>query len=135
MDTAKFFWSGRSQAVHLPKDYRFESAQVRIRRRGRTLILEPIAQDWKCFKGVIGSAAVAFGARQPKNPEAGEAQIEGPVPVKYLLDANAVIGLLKGQKRFLVRRRRPEQFAMSSTVVHESDQKDAPRPDRHRFGR
>lgn len=41
--------------------------------------------------------------------------------MKYLLDANAVIALLKGQDRFLarLRRHRPEQFALSSIVAHE----------------
>jgi tRNA(fMet)-specific endonuclease VapC len=38
-----------------------------------------------------------------------------------LLDANAVIALLKGQERFLarLRRHRPEAFAISSIVAHE----------------
>lgn len=30
--TAKLFWTGRSQAVRLPKEFRFEGAEVRIRR-------------------------------------------------------------------------------------------------------
>ncbi|MGH7049616.1 MAG: antitoxin, partial [Acetobacteraceae bacterium] len=41
MDTARVFWSGRSQAVRLPKAFRFESETVRIRRHGRAVILEP----------------------------------------------------------------------------------------------
>jgi antitoxin VapB len=32
-ETAKVFWSGRSQAVRLPKDFRFEGESVRDRRR------------------------------------------------------------------------------------------------------
>jgi antitoxin VapB len=46
METAKVFWSGRSQAVRLPKEYRFQSNEVRIRRHGQAVILEPIATDW-----------------------------------------------------------------------------------------
>ena len=46
MNTAKIFWSGRSQAVRLPKEFRFDSSEVRIRRQGNAVILEPIAQDW-----------------------------------------------------------------------------------------
>jgi antitoxin VapB len=46
MDIAKVFWSGRSQAVRLPKEFRFDSDQVRIRRRGSAIILEPLAHDW-----------------------------------------------------------------------------------------
>jgi antitoxin VapB len=47
MDRARVFWSGRSQAVRLPKDYRFEGTEVRIRRRGAAVILEPIPSDWR----------------------------------------------------------------------------------------
>ncbi|TPG22531.1 AbrB/MazE/SpoVT family DNA-binding domain-containing protein [Sphingomonas koreensis] len=46
---AKVFWSGRSQAVRLPKAYRFEGSEVRIRREGDKVILEPAADgdhDW-----------------------------------------------------------------------------------------
>jgi antitoxin VapB len=46
MDTAKIFKTGRSQAVRLPKKYRFEGEAVRIRREGNAVILEPIADDW-----------------------------------------------------------------------------------------
>jgi antitoxin VapB len=47
MDRARVFWSGRSQAVRLPKEYRFEGSEVRIRRRGAAVILEPIPSDWR----------------------------------------------------------------------------------------
>jgi len=47
MDIAKVFWSGRSQAVRLPKEFRFDSDQVRIRRRGSAVILEPLPHDWQ----------------------------------------------------------------------------------------
>ena len=46
METAKIFWAGRSQAVRLPKAFRFETEEVRIRRRGSAIILEPIPADW-----------------------------------------------------------------------------------------
>ncbi len=46
MDTAKIFWSGRSQAVRLPKEYRLASDEVRIRKHGNALILEPVADSW-----------------------------------------------------------------------------------------
>jgi hypothetical protein len=41
MDTAKVFWSGRSQAVRLPKEFWFDTDEVHIRRHGATVILEP----------------------------------------------------------------------------------------------
>ena len=39
--TAKLFWSGRSQAVRLPKEFRMEGNEVRIRKRGAAVVLEP----------------------------------------------------------------------------------------------
>jgi antitoxin VapB len=44
--TAKVFWSGRSQAVRLPKEFRVDGEEVRIRRVGRAIVLEPILKDW-----------------------------------------------------------------------------------------
>ena len=40
---AKLFVHGRSQALHLPEDCRFEGVEVAIRREGAKVILEPIA--------------------------------------------------------------------------------------------
>lgn len=54
MDTAKIFWSGRSQAVRLPKEFRFDTDTVRIRRHGASIILEPIPKDWKWLSELQG---------------------------------------------------------------------------------
>ena len=54
METAKVFWSGRSQAVRLPKEFRFAGDKVRVRRHGSAVILEPIASDWKWLDGLAG---------------------------------------------------------------------------------
>jgi antitoxin VapB len=40
---AKVFWTGRSQAVRLPKEFRFASAEVAIHREGERVILEPVS--------------------------------------------------------------------------------------------
>lgn len=55
-DRAKIFWSGRSQAVRLPKEYRFEGDEVRIRRRGAAVILEPIPSDWRWLDELVSGA-------------------------------------------------------------------------------
>ena len=39
---ARLFWNGRSQAVRLPKEFRFEGEEVRIRREGDAVVLEPM---------------------------------------------------------------------------------------------
>lgn len=44
-DTAKIFTTGRSQAVRLPKAYRFDTAEVFIEKVGNTVILRPKHHD------------------------------------------------------------------------------------------
>ena len=40
--SAKLFWIGRSQAVRLPKEFRFPGDQVRVTRMGAGILLEPV---------------------------------------------------------------------------------------------
>jgi antitoxin VapB len=54
MERAKVFWSGRSQAVRLPKDFRFPGKEVRIRRHSNAVILEPVAEDWAWLDSIVG---------------------------------------------------------------------------------
>ncbi len=60
METAKVFWSGRSQAVRLPKEFRIEGLEVRIRRHGAAVILEPIAMDWAWLHELQGLIDPSF---------------------------------------------------------------------------
>ena len=46
MDIAKVFMSGRSQAVRLPKEYRFEGSEVLIKRVGDAVVLLPRTHSW-----------------------------------------------------------------------------------------
>jgi len=41
---AKIFANGRSQAVRLPREFRFEGKEVAIRKEGETVVLEPVAK-------------------------------------------------------------------------------------------
>jgi virulence-associated protein VagC len=41
---AKIFSNGRSQAVRLPREFRFEGKEVAIRKEGETVVLEPVAK-------------------------------------------------------------------------------------------
>lgn len=45
MTYARIFRSGNSQAVRLPKDFRFDVEQVEIFRRGDEIVLRPIAAN------------------------------------------------------------------------------------------
>lgn len=57
-DRAKLFKSGGSQAVRLPRGYRFEGQdEVSISRKGNQVILEPVRRQWsREFLELIGSA-------------------------------------------------------------------------------
>ena len=43
--TARVFTTGRSQAVRLPKEFRFDTDTVLVHREGSAVILEP-AREW-----------------------------------------------------------------------------------------
>jgi antitoxin VapB len=46
MNTAKIFNNGRSQAVRLPKEYRFDSDEVVINKIGDVVVLSPKNSEW-----------------------------------------------------------------------------------------
>ena len=46
MMTAKLFENGRSQAVRLPKEYRFEGDEVSINKIGDVVVLIPKGNKW-----------------------------------------------------------------------------------------
>jgi len=68
MKTAKVFWSGRSQAVRLPKDFRVEGSEARIRRHGAAVILEPIPMDWTWLDALVGPVDADFGHATSEKP-------------------------------------------------------------------
>ena len=47
--TAKVFMNGRSQAVRLPQEFRFNSNKVAIRREGANVVLSPLYDSWDEF--------------------------------------------------------------------------------------
>jgi antitoxin VapB len=51
--TAKLFKHGRSQAVRLPKEFRMSGTEVRVRRLGRGVLLEPLERDAKDIKAIF----------------------------------------------------------------------------------
>ena len=46
---AKIFMNGRSQAVRLPKDYRFDCDEVFVRKQGDELVISPKKPTWDDF--------------------------------------------------------------------------------------
>jgi len=70
--TAKLFTHGRSQAVRLPKEFRFEGKEVRVSRVGNRVILEPLgAEDvmpWAELDKLGDRPFMPEGREQPAMP-------------------------------------------------------------------
>ena len=75
--TAKLFMHGRSQAVRLPKEFRFEGTEVRVSRIGDKVILEAVKKPpfnvkaWRERLRAMGAADFLPGGRpqQPPMPD------------------------------------------------------------------
>jgi antitoxin VapB len=70
-DIAKLFQNGRSQAVRLPKEFRFEGDRVRIRRVPQGVLLEPMIPDTeRWFEALDQFNSEPFPQRrQPRTPK------------------------------------------------------------------
>lgn len=53
MMTAKIFENGRSQAVRLPKEYRFHTDEVAMNKIGDIVILMPKTNKWNSFMQAV----------------------------------------------------------------------------------
>lgn len=60
--TAKIFKHGRSQAVRLPKEFRLPGTEVRVRRIGRAVLLEPLERNAKDIKAIFAEIDRLGGA-------------------------------------------------------------------------
>lgn len=61
MQTAKLFINGRSQAVRLPKEFRFEGDEVFIKRIGQAVVLLPRDKGWEILEEALKSFEPGFG--------------------------------------------------------------------------
>ncbi|HYR89331.1 MAG TPA: antitoxin [Terriglobia bacterium] len=70
--TAKLFRNGRSQAVRLPREFRFEGDEVRIRQVGEGVLLEPLISDVRKWYADLDRFKPVFmkkgSRRQPVTP-------------------------------------------------------------------
>ncbi len=70
---AKLFQNGNSQAVRLPREFRFKGDKVRIRREGRSVVLEPLVDDPEAWLAELRSISSDPGfmkeRNQPKTPK------------------------------------------------------------------
>lgn len=70
---AKVFKHGRSQAVRLPKEFRFEGSEVRVTKVGDRVILEPLESSgtmpWAIIDGTGDSPFMPEGRDQHAPPK------------------------------------------------------------------
>ena len=74
METARIFENGRSQAVRLPKKFRFDGDEVFVQRLGDAVLLTPKADAWQTFMSGLNSFTKDFMAdgRETEFPTARE---------------------------------------------------------------
>ncbi len=71
---AKLFQNGRSQAVRLPREFRFQGDAVRVRRVPEGVLLEPLirnAETWFAELDQVGREEpfMKSGRKQPATPK------------------------------------------------------------------
>ncbi len=62
MQTAKLFPNGQSQAVRLPKEYRFTGDRVYIQRQGEAVVLLPYHHGWQVLFDSLGRFSADFAS-------------------------------------------------------------------------
>lgn len=74
MDTARLSSSGRSQAVRLPKDYRFAGTEVVVKHFGNGVLLLPIDDPWQTLAAGLEAFEPGFELtrEQPEDQERAE---------------------------------------------------------------
>ncbi|MEW6490432.1 MAG: type II toxin-antitoxin system VapB family antitoxin [Thermodesulfobacteriota bacterium] len=74
MQTAKLFQNGGSQAVRLPKEFRFEGDEVVVKRLGEAVLLFPKRYAWGDLKAALDLLDPEFQIErdQPRESEQRE---------------------------------------------------------------
>jgi antitoxin VapB len=70
MRTAKLFKNGESQAVRLPKEFRFEGTEVLIKRVGDAVVLLPASKSWDTLVDSLDKFPADFLADRDQPGEA-----------------------------------------------------------------
>ena len=76
--TAKLFKHGRSQAVRLPKEFRLPGKEVRVRRMGSGVLLEPMEFDIEAWFKRLDSLREEAGPFMPEGREQPEMPPDEP---------------------------------------------------------
>lgn len=72
MQTAKIFENGRSQAVRLPKEYRFNDNEVIINKIGKVVLLIPKENKWQGLVDSLDLFSQDFMEKGREQPEMQE---------------------------------------------------------------
>ena len=75
MQTAKLFQNGQSQAVRLPKEFRFQGDRVYMKRMGNAIVLLPYNTPWQSLVDSLALFSDDFMQErvQPPSPEREDA--------------------------------------------------------------
>jgi len=78
MKTAKLFQNGQSQAVRLPKEYRFDGTEVTIKRVGEGVLLLPLNHSARRLLSLLEDVdeQVKIDRNQPKEEDRRAATVE-----------------------------------------------------------
>ena len=87
MDIARLFQSGRSQAVRLPKEFRFAGTEVAVRHFGNGVLLLPLDDPWQTLEEGLAAFEPGFTLQreqpvlQPRHEiAAAPSPAPGPAP-------------------------------------------------------
>ena len=69
MNTARLFQSGRSQAVRLPKEFRFNGEEVSVQHFGNGVLLLPINDPWATLEAGLAAFEPGFILAREQPPE------------------------------------------------------------------
>ena len=69
METARLFQSGRSQAVRLPKEFRFTGTDVGVRPFGNGVLLLPLDNPWDTLEAALSAFEPGFVLAREQPPQ------------------------------------------------------------------
>jgi antitoxin VapB len=80
MDKARLFQSGRSQAVRLPKEYRFSGSEVAVKHFGNGVLLLPIDDPWQTMEAGLAAFEPGFELQREQPDQQARPAIESEPP-------------------------------------------------------
>ena len=76
MKTAKLFKNGESQAVRLPKEFRFVGEEVFIKRMGNAVVLLPKSKSWDTLIASLSKFSPDFMSEREQPPQQERESLE-----------------------------------------------------------